>query len=54
MQPRVGRAETGVPIFVFTHAGDGNLHPIVLAVDRVRAERAAERTSALARDPQPG
>lgn len=43
-------AETGVPIFVFAHAGDGNLHPIVLAVDRVRAEHAAERIFALALD----
>lgn len=43
-------ADTGVPIFVFAHAGDGNLHPIVLAVDRVRAEHAAERIFALALD----
>lgn len=41
-------AETGVPIFVFAHAGDGNVHPIVLALDRERAERAAERIFGLA------
>lgn len=41
-------AETGVPVFVFAHAGDGNLHPIVLATDRARAADAADRIFGLA------
>ncbi len=43
----IGR-ETGVPTFVFAHAGDGNVHPILLAHDLPAAEAAAARIFALA------
>ena len=35
--------ETGVPLFLFAHAGDGNLHPILLATDPDAAALAADR-----------
>jgi glycolate oxidase len=48
----IGR-ETGAEIFVFAHAGDGNVHPIIRLRDEspgelARAERAAEAVFALA------
>ncbi|MGI3782532.1 MAG: FAD-binding oxidoreductase [Janthinobacterium lividum] len=43
----VARA-TGVSIFTFAHAGDGNLHPI-LAVDSAAPERLHEAEAAIAR-----
>lgn len=39
---RIGQ-ETGVPLFLFAHAGDGNLHPILLATDPDAAALAADR-----------
>lgn len=48
----IGR-DTGAEIFVFAHAGDGNVHPIIRLRDEspgelARAERAAEAVFALA------
>jgi glycolate oxidase len=45
--------DTELRIFVFAHAGDGNLHPIIVAGDdadpaRVRAQDAADAIFALA------
>lgn len=46
-------AATGVPIFTFAHAGDGNLHPILLVTseqpaDLARVDQAADAVFALA------